>query len=94
MILLTSKELYIIMYPPLEVSWQRGRPRFKISKEQLENLRSLSFSWTSIADVLLVSIYRRRTEYGLLDEAHSAIHDREFEFVRHTLVQYYWTSLY
>ena len=78
--------------PPQEVSRQRGRPRFEISKEQLEHLRSLSFSWTAIADVLLVSrmtIYRRRAEYGILDEAHSAIHDRELiEFVRHTLVQH------
>ena len=78
--------------PPLEVSRQRGRPRFEISKEQLEHLRSLSFSWTAIADVLMVSrmtIYRRRAEYGLLDEAHSAIHDWELiEFVRHTLVQH------
>ena len=77
---------------PREFSRQRGRPRFKISKEQLEHLRSLSFSWASIADVLLVSrmtIYRRRCEYGLLEESHTAIHDEQLiEFVRHTLVQH------
>jgi len=29
---------------PLEFSQQRGQPRFKISKEQLKHLRSLSFT--------------------------------------------------
>lgn len=77
---------------PLEVSQRRGRPKFNISKEQLEHLRSLFFSWTAIADMLLVSrmtIYRRRTEYGLLDETHSAIDDGDLiEFVRYILVQH------
>ena len=87
MILLTSKELYIIMYP----HWRSpGNVVDRGSKSARNSWRSLSFLWTAIADVLLVSqmtIYRRRTEYGLL-EAHSAIHDRELiEFVRHTLVQ-------
>ena len=47
---------------------QRGRPRFDISQEQLEYLRSLSFSWTEIASLLGVSrmtVYRRRREYGM-----------------------------
>ena len=49
----------------------RGRPRFIISKEQLEYLRSISFSWTDIALLLGVSrmtIFRRHEEFGLLDE--------------------------
>ena len=47
---------------------QRGRPRLDISQEQLEYLRSLSFSWTEIVFLLGVSrmtVYRRRREYGM-----------------------------
>ena len=47
-----------------------GRPRFNITREQLEYLASMSFSWTQIARMLGVSqmtIYRRRLEYGLLE---------------------------
>ena len=39
-----------------------GRVRFNIAREQLLYLRSLSFSWTAIVDMLMVSqmtIYRR-----------------------------------
>ena len=46
-----------------------GRPRFNITKEQLEYLSSMSFSWSQIATLLGVSrmtIYRRRAEFGLL----------------------------
>ena len=77
--------------PPFEQS-MRGRPRFDISKEQLQHLRSLSFSWTAIADMLKVTcmtIYRRRVKYGLLDESHSSISDQELtERVQEILVQH------
>ena len=49
----------------------RGRPRFDVNADQLEYLESLSFSWTDIASMLGVSrmtIYRRRLEYGMLQE--------------------------
>ena len=45
-----------------------GRPRFDISKDQLEYLSSMSFTWTQIASMLGVSrmtIYRRRVEFGM-----------------------------
>ena len=48
-----------------------GRPRFEITRAQLDYLRSLSFSWTEIAHLLGVSrmtVYRRRVEYGLMEE--------------------------
>ena len=50
-------------------SRQPGRPRFHITREQLQYLASMSFSWTQIAQILGVSqmtIYRRR-EYGMLN---------------------------
>ena len=56
----------------------RGRPRFDISRDQIHYLRSLSFSWTAIAEMLVVSrmtMYRRRVEFGMLDEPHSSISD-------------------
>ena len=70
----------------------RGRPRFQINKNQLQYLRSLSFSWTAIADLLMVSrmtVYRRRVDYGLLDESHCSISDQELiEIVQQTLAQH------
>ena len=58
----------------------RGRPPLQILKDQLEYLRSLSFSWTQIASLLGVSrmtIFRRRQEFGLLDEPTRTLSDAE-----------------
>ena len=44
-----------------EQTGRRGRPRFDVSKEQLEYLASLSFTWTEIAVLLGISrmtVYR------------------------------------
>ena len=49
----------------------RGRPTFDISREQLEYLASLSFTWSQIAALLGVSrmtIYRRREEFHMLTD--------------------------
>ena len=49
----------------------RGRPRFDITRDQLEYLSLLSFNWTQIATLVGVSrmtIYRRRTEFGMLQD--------------------------
>ncbi len=77
---------------PTEVTGTRGRPRFQISKQQLEYLRSLSFSWTAIADMLMVSrmtVYRRRVEFGLLVEPHFSITDQELiRMVQYITVQH------
>ena len=65
---------------PTELPVGHGRPRFQISKEQLQYLHSLSFSWTAIADMLMVSrmtVYQRRVEFGLLVEPQSSISDQE-----------------
>ena len=40
---------------PLEHSGRCGRPRFVVSREQLEYLCSLSFSWMDIASLLGMS---------------------------------------
>ena len=65
--------------PSLEYSGRgAGRPRFTISKEQLLYLRSLSFTWTSISKMLMVSrmtIYRRRVEYDLNEDNSLSISD-------------------
>lgn len=60
----------------------RGRPRFIIDKEQLEYLCSLSFSWTDMALLLGVSrmtLYRRREEFGMLDEPSRVLNDSELK---------------
>lgn len=59
-----------------------GRPRFIIAKEQLEYLHSLSFSWTDIASLLGVSrmtLFRRREEFGMLDEPSRVLTDSELK---------------
>ena len=61
-----------------------GRRRYDISKDQLEHLRSLFFSWKKIADMLQVSvstIQRRCKEFGLDDkyESYSDIKDDELD---------------
>lgn len=53
-----------------------GRPKFGVTKEQLEYLSSMSFSWTQISQLLGVSrmtVYRRRVEFGLLNEPTASI---------------------
>ncbi|XP_068680455.1 uncharacterized protein [Montipora foliosa] len=79
-------------YDALEVSYSaplnlaqpgRGRKRYEITKDQVEHLRSLYFSWEAIADILQVSIStlkRQRKELGLSDFAYSEISDDELEF--------------
>lgn len=46
----------------------RGRPKFQITKQQLEYLRSMSFKWVQIAEIIGVSymtVLRRRGEFGM-----------------------------
>ena len=33
----------------------RGRPRFRVTKAQIESLREIGFSWTKIAELIGVS---------------------------------------
>ena len=61
----SSSTMYFL--PSIETQ-RRGRPKFDISRDQLEYLSSMSFSWTQIACMSSVSrmtIYRRRIEYGI-----------------------------
>ena len=58
----------------------RGRPQYLISNDQLEYLNSLGFTWTEMSVLLGVSrmtIYRRRRDYGMLDDSVHPISDRE-----------------
>ena len=61
-----------------------GRPRFDITREQLQYLASMSFSWSHIAGMLGVSrstLYCRRFEYQLVDYARENITDEELRSV-------------
>ena len=80
-------------YDALEVSYSaplnlaqpgRGRKRYEITKDQVEHLRSLYFSWEAIAGILQVGVstlQRRRKEFGLSDlvSAYSDISDDELD---------------
>jgi len=59
-----------------------GRPKFDISKDQLEYLYSHSFNWPQIAQLLGVSrmtIYHSRVEFNLLLEPTGSISDAELQ---------------
>ena len=61
-----------------------GRPRFDVTQAQLEYLRSLSFSWTEISSLLGVSrmtIFRRRREFGMLDDPETTLDDNQLRTV-------------
>ena len=63
-----QSRLSVQRVPPVLYSRRRGRPRFDVTQEQIEHLRYLSFSWTSISSMLGISrmtLYRRKKEYGL-----------------------------
>ncbi len=71
---------------PVLHTQQMGRPRFVVSKDQLEYLRSLSFTaWPEIATLLGVSrttVYRRRQEYGMpTNDPSSVLRDQELEIL-------------
>lgn len=71
----------------------RGRPQLAISQDQLEYLRSLNFSWSSIARLLGVSrmtVYRRRQYFNMLDveEARTDMSDEDLhQFIRQLRVE-------
>lgn len=70
----------IAYHAPQFLTGLRGRPKFHVTSDQLLYLRTLSFSWTSIASLLGVSrmtIYRRRRVYGLLMEPNTIPDDAE-----------------
>jgi hypothetical protein len=71
---------------PLQRSSQRGRPCLNIMQDQLEYLRSLSFSWSDISRMLGVSrmtIYRRRIQYGMIFEPSQSVSDSQLmEIIR------------
>jgi hypothetical protein len=75
---------------PLFHSTGPGRPKFMITREQMYYLRSMSFSWVQIANLLGVSyttIYRRRQEYGMTGSDGGHITDGELREVLHQLRQ-------
>lgn len=67
-------------HAPRIYTGQRGRPKFHVTGEQLEYLRSLSFTWTGIASLLCVSrmtIYRRRRAHDFFGEPNTVPTDAE-----------------
>ena len=63
---------------------RRGRPRFSIHQDQLEYLRSLSFTWSDIATLLGVSrmtVFRRRQEFGMLEEPSTTVDNIELRTI-------------
>ena len=75
---------------PIILSSGQGRPRFDITHEQLQYLRSMSFSWVQIAKLLGVSImtiYRRRQEFRMTGNDGTNITDSELREVLRQLRQ-------
>lgn len=68
----------------------RGRPKFVVSKNQVEGLKELGFSWTKISTMIGVSrttLYRQRQELELNKPSnYSVINDEELDvFVKFIL---------
>ena len=68
-----------------------GRSRILVTRDQIEHLRSLHFSWEKIAKLLNVStktLKRRREEYGLSEkfEIYSSISDEDLNAIYRNLV--------
>ena len=56
---------------PTECFGSRDHPRLCITRNQLQYLRSLTFTWSEIASIIGVScmtLYRWRLEFGMLDD--------------------------
>lgn len=69
---------------------RRGRPRFVISRDQLEYLRSLSFTWTDISALLGVSrmtLFRRRVEFQMVSDPSRRVGDAELRTILSTIRQ-------
>lgn len=70
--------------PTVQLQGRLGRPRFDISRDQLEYLSSMSFTWTQISSMLGVSrmtIYRRRVEYGISSRPGHVLSDDDLAIV-------------
>ncbi|KAK1163913.1 hypothetical protein AOXY_G15860 [Acipenser oxyrinchus oxyrinchus] len=65
---------------PLEST--RGRPRYCIIKDQLQQLRATGMPWCSIAAYLCISewtLFRRRQQYGMTGENYGNISNSELD---------------
>ena len=65
---------------PITHTGNVGRPRFLVTQHQLQYLRSMSFTWVQISQILSISmmtLYRRRQEYGMLREPNETLTDSE-----------------
>ena len=69
---------------PLTYIGDVGRPKFLVTQHQLQYLRSMSFSWIKISQILSIStmmLYRRRQDYGMLGEPNGTLTDSELQSV-------------
>ena len=69
-----------------------GRPSLDVTKEQIEYLRSMHFSWEKLAHLLQVSVstlQRRRRAFGIVDqlEHYSEISDHDFDAIHKKLTE-------
>ena len=80
--LLTPRASQLTYRTETEYTGCRGRPRLCITQSQLEYMTSLAFTWSEIANILGVSrmtLYRRRVEYGMLDDPSELLTDEQLQ---------------
>lgn len=81
----TNVAIYSLQRPPVTRTASPGRPMLDIQEDVLIQLRSFGFTWTSIADMLLVSrwtIRRRVIQFGIQEiTGYSNILDEELDII-------------
>ena len=81
---LARRDIHDSYSAPLEEVSRIGRPRFDITREQVEHLASMSFPWSQIAKMLGVSqstLYRRRVEFDMIGYARENITDDQLHSI-------------
>ena len=85
---LSSEAAYRTQNTTQQSASKIGRPPLAVTRDQLQHLRSLHFSWQKISKLLHVSIstiQRRRSEFGLEEENYSDITNEELDSIYRSL---------
>ena len=73
-------------FPSTEAS-TGGRPRFRVTKDQIETLRETGMNWKTIALTPGSTLYRRRQEFGLYESFVDIVYEELYTVITGMLSQ-------